>query len=251
MRYIYFAILAIYFLASCTGRVKYNAEDFKKQQIEYEQKKAELKRTKGEFFKEHKETLMKLIEITNKLIDTTTVFKDLPSDTNFFLSGVFCKPINYLYSSYSAASQNRANQANVIFLDKMDNNISESSFTDPLKELRACYKDNTDLACINIKEDKLKTILDLKYAFLVNEILRVEPKVQAKGFEGGLYFAQLICYDLIEDKPVLSFVASATSSESIKVFSESQQNVQFQLQQDFRKNIRTGIMDACKKHFVF
>jgi hypothetical protein len=251
MKNIYFAVLAIYFLVSCTGRVKYNAEDFKKQQTEYEQKKARLNRTKGKFYKEHKEALLKLVKITNKLIDTATVFKDIPSDTNFFLADVLCRPINYIYSNYLTTSHEQENQVNIIFLDKMDNNIAESSFTDPLKELRACYKNNSDLACINIKKNKLKSILGLKYAFLVNEILRVDPKAQAKGFESGLYFAQLICYDLIEDKPVLTFVASATSSESIQVFSESQQNVQLQLQQDFRKNIQKGIMDACKKHFMF
>lgn len=250
MKTILIASLLSIILVSCSSRKEYNDEDYKQQQVNYEKKKAELNRTKGEFFKANKTKLMVLVQLVDELKDTTKSFEGVLSDSTYYKNDVVMNPLNFrLRNLQYTSNEGNVAEANAVFLHRLMTTFSNEIFSDIFKELKTCYDSNNDLPCFKLKEDELKAILDLKYAFIVDEIIKVNPVIKSsKEFESGLYLSRIICYDIINKNPMLSFVVAAQNSDEISAINGL---AEMKINQDFNENIKKEISKACKKHFLF
>lgn len=237
---------------SCSNRKEYKDEDYKQMQQDYEKKKAELNRAKGKLYKENKEKLMGLAELFTTLKDTAKSFENAPDDTTYFKDDIAMEAINYsmgfdMYSSQKVKTD--APEAKAIFLHRMLVDSSDILFSDPIEKLLACYESNNDIPCLNMKEAEIQTILDLKYAFVVDEILKVGPQLKSNDeFESGFLLGRIICYDLVKKSPLLAFVFGAQNSEQVSYY---QGMGKMKIEEDFKSNIKKAVKEACKKHFLF
>jgi hypothetical protein len=252
MKNILIAVLALAFVVSCEGKKTFKDEDYKQQQAEYEKKKAELNKAKGEFYKANKQKLMDLVEIIKQLKDTTKSFGKISKDTSFFKDDVVMKAINFSTPSNRITKipdkQNVA-EAQVFFIHRLKHEASSEYFSEPFKELETCYDSKNDFPCIQMKEEDLQSILNLKYAFIVDDMLRIEPKLKSSSeFDMGLYFGSITCYDITNKKVIYSFTVTAQNSESVSSFEGGLESA---IRMDFRQNIRAALENACLKHFVF
>lgn len=250
MRFFFIPVIAVIFLSSCSNRIEYKEEDYKRKQVEYEKKKAELNRLKGKLYEENKSSLMGLAEIIINISDTTKSFKDVPNDTSYFKKDVIIESINFKRGiNYSSPKNSNTPKANAVFIHRTIYPLSKEIFTDPLEELKVCYQSKNDFPCLNMESKELKEILDLKYAFILDDLIKAEPKkkLSSDEFESGFYIGNIICYDIQSKKPLLSFVVGAQNSEQISYMNIS--SVQSTLQRDFKTNIEKEIMQACRKHF--
>ncbi len=254
----YSAVFTLIFLtlfSACSNRKEYDPEEYKRQQAEYEKKKREIELEKGLFFADNKQKLIDMVKKVDDLKNQTLELEDVNSDTTFFYNEGIINPINFgmrFESSFTiarpSAREENADLISSIIIEK--DSDSEEAFDDPLKELRQCLKLNPDIDCINIKVKELTKIANLKYAFIYQKILMQRPTLSGNEYNSGIFFAQFICYDLVNEKPFYRFTASATSSETVEFRENSfSRDANTYIQRDFNKNIDKGITDAFKKHF--
>jgi len=252
MKNILVMVLAFVVLVSCDSKKNYKDEDYKQKQIEYEKKKAELTRSSGEFYKANKQKLMDIMALISELKDTTKKLGDISKDTSFYKSDVQMIPVNFgIVSTYNAEKVNTANspKAKVFFTCKDQNDSQREVFESPLKELETSFKSNNDAPALKMKEEDLQTILDFKYVFVVDDIIKIEPEVKGTNeFESGLYIGHILCYDLLNKKKLYSFVISAQSSNSVSSMSGG---LGYAVKRDFESNIMDAIKKGSEKHFYF
>ena len=249
MKKYFLAFLACALIVSCSGRKEYRDEDYKQQQVEYEKKKADLNKSKGEFYKANKEKLMALVELIDMLKDTTKSYEDVPTDSNYYKNDVAMKSINFDIGVYQSSNNKNIPEVKVVFLHRLLHESSKEIFMDPFKGLKTCYESKNDIPCTRMKEEELQNILNLKYAFILDDIIKVNPVIKgSEEFESGLYIGRFICYDIVNKKPLLSFVVGAQNSKEISSYTGS---AEFELNRDFDSNIRKELEQACEKHFLF
>jgi hypothetical protein len=252
MKNILIVVLALAFVASCDGKKNFKDEDYKQQQTEYEKKKAELNKSNGQFYKENKQKLMDLVEILIQLKDTTKSFGKISKDTSFFKKDVVMKSLNFSISSFQNPGQAEKQpiaEAQAFFVHRLRHDATAEYFSDPLKELETCYESKNDLPCMKMKEEDLKAILNLKYAFVVDDIIKIEPKLKMSSeFDTGLYFGSITCYDITSKKAIYSFIVTAQNSEKVSSFEGGLESA---IKIDFKQNIRAALEKDCLKHFIF
>jgi hypothetical protein len=252
MKNLFIAFLSFVLLVSCNGKKSFSDEEYKQKQIDYEKKKAEISKSNGEFYKENKQKLMGFAELLKSLEDTTKSLKALSKDTSYFKSDVRMKSINFQLVSIPNPGNNSNTdvpKVNVFFLHRKNKDLSKEFFNDPFKELITCYESKNDFACLKMKQDELQKILDLKYAFIVDDLIRVKPEVtNSSEFQSGLYIGSIECYDLLNKINIYSFVVAAQNSAKV---SSMEGGLEMEIKLDFDLNIRNAIEDECKKHFLF
>lgn len=261
----HYALLLVLLVAlSCSTRKEYNAEEFQQIQLDYEKEKIAYSKLKMEanldkekLFNENKPLLISLIQLVDQLRDTATSFENVHADTTFFMENVIMKPMNFgIAAGYRTRTEDtdqtsKTSIAKVIFLAKGLSKSSDSFFRGYLDELESCVMTQNDAQCLEIQSDKLQSILDLKYAFIVKELLRIQPEIKKKEFSGGIYMANVVCYDLDTRNPLFTFLATAESSDEISYGGTFGKSADETVKRDFESNIQKGILRACKKHFEF
>jgi hypothetical protein len=252
MKNILVVVLSFVLAVSCNGKKSFSDEEYKQKQVDYEKKKAELSKSNGEFYKENKQKLMDFAELLKSLKDTTKSFKALSKDTSYFKSDVLMKSINFqLISNPNLGNNSNTDipEVNVFFLHRKNKDLSKEFFNDPFKELITCYESKNDFACLKMKQDELQKILDLKYAFIVDDLIKVKPEVtNSSEFQSGLYIGSIECYDLSNKTTIYSFAVAAQNSAKV---SSMEGGLEMEIKLDFDLNIRKAIEDECKKHFLF
>lgn len=257
MKYISLLLLSL-LVISCSHRKEYKADTYQKMQLEYENEKAELTEAlvkanvdKEKLFKDNKSELIKLVKLVDKLKNSKTNFENVNTDTTYTKKDVLMYPINFGLASRKKNKHSNIPMVNAIFIEQgVKSSNKESKFRNYLESLKSCLASEDDNECLQIKSDKMQNFLDIKYAFVVKKMMRTEPKLMKEGFEGGMYIANIICYDIKQDKPIYSFLAMAGNSEQIRV-NEQYNSARTRIKEDFEINIKKGILEACREHFVF
>lgn len=243
-------ICSFIFFSCINKNPKLNEEDFKNEQLAYENIKKKVNENKVQFFNEHRDSLMKKIRLFKKLKDTATVFKNVNSDTTFFFKNVRLNAINYNLGIKSIEGKE------AIFLNRtMTAPISKyKSLSESYAQLYSCL-DTDDESCTYIEKPFLQQLLDIKYAFVIDGYTLIEPNIESKkSFQSGLFVGSVLVYDLIHNKPLYRYAYSAQNSEQItyreqrSYFKEKPLDV---IKDDFENNIIVSFRKATKKHFNF
>jgi hypothetical protein len=250
MKNILMAALIFVSIVSCNGKKDFSDEEYKKKQQDYEKRKSELNKSTGVLYQQNKQKLMDLTEQIQKLKDTTLSFGKTSKDTTYFKKDVVMRSINFdISTSQNLNDKKDQTVVNSFFLQRLNLNSSTENFTDPFRELEACYQSKNDLPCSKIKDKDLQAILDLKYVFIVDDFIKSDAVIKGeKEFDTGFYIGTITCYDILNKKPVYSFVVTAQNSNEISSF---QGGLEMALKRDLNSNIRTALGEACRKHFIF
>ncbi len=232
------------FLFACSTGIELDPDVYKQQQAEYEQEKERLTATRGVFYKEHKEELMSLTETILMLKDTATSFPDdIPSDSNYFLRGESLVKLDEYPKTRADANIARAA---FVVRNKVEDSDKNYKLLD---ELCACKLSNSDLPCLKLSDLKLTNILNLKYVFVIDEWLKMNPKMKGSGFEGGGYVATVTCYNVKRKTFDYRYTVIAQSSD--QVYTTTGYSGQRKLQNDFDLNIRKEYVKSLNKHYRF
>lgn len=242
-------LLALFLCFNCINKTPdVDEEEYKKTQLEYEALKQELSISKDAFFTENKDSLIKKVNLFKRLKDTVTVFENVNKDSLFFLKEVQLTSLNY-----SLGRQTKVGEK-VVFLPKRAEKFADVlSFYETYKQLYSC-EDNNIEACKGMKTAVLKEFLDIKYAFVFEGYIIIEPSLDAKdSFASGLFFGSVLVYDLVKNKPLYQYSFTATNSEEISyreggILSEKPIEV---IKRDFNSNISKAFREKTKKHFNF
>ncbi|MEH0157212.1 hypothetical protein V6R21_24075 [Limibacter armeniacum] len=252
-------LLLLLVLSACSNRKEYKAEDFKKQQQEYETLKAEVSQSKQLFYTEHKAKLTRLIQKLNYLEDENTDFGAVAIDSNYYKSDILLEPLN-LGHKISIYGKNDKDdhlkdlpKAKAVFIIRSKDEYISKLVFDPAKDLRSCYDSVLDMDCLSVKEEKLSELMEVQYAFVIDLMYLEKPSVTGSSqFNGGTFAGMVTFYDMEEEKALLRFVVTATSSDEIQTHSSfGNRSIGRVLESDFKHNIKEGILETCRKHFVF
>jgi len=251
-------------MVSCSRRKSFDAEEYLQIQKSYELEKIsysegqqEANKTKQELFDENRIALIDLIYLVEKL--AVTKFDQVNNDTTYFKNDVTMNPVNFgSRNRYMNKSRNQGKSngalSNVIFLNGDHENGSNGIGSSYLEKIKSClFLKEGDFDCLNeIEYHKIKEVMSLEYAFIITEQIRIEPELKGNEFNGGIYAANVICYDLKEKDAIFSFFVISKSSDEVQTSSGAfARSPKDQLLFDFNRNIKKGIFDSCKKHFQF
>jgi len=249
MKTFFIVFLSLFILTSCVEKnPQLDEADYKKEQQEYELLKAKLEGGNKSFFIENKDEIFSKINLFKKLKDTATVFEDVNDTEDFYLNDVKLQSINYNIGNKEGLK--------VVFIEKEKE--GKPSFYHKLEEpYDALYfcETNDKGKCSNLDLDVIKEFLDIKYVFLINGYRLMEPKITgSKSFESGLFIADIVVFDIENNKPIYNYSVSATNNEEISVVSLGKGAYDLSdhyLTNDFNKNINQNMREETEKHFNF
>ncbi len=249
MKTFFIVFLSLFILTSCVEKnPQLDEVDYKKEQQEYELLKAKLEGGNKSFFIENKDEIFSKINLFKKLKDTATVFEDVNDTKDFYLNDVKLQSINYNIGNKEGLK--------VVFIEKEKE--GKPSFYHKLEEpydaLYFCETNDKD-KCSNLDLDLIKEFLDIKYVFIINGYRLMEPKITgSKSFESGLFIADIVVFDIENNKPIYNYSVSATNNEEISVVSLGKGAYDLSdhyLTNDFNKNINQNMREETEKHFNF
>lgn len=249
MKTFFIVFLSLFILTSCVEKnPQLDEVDYKKEQQEYELLKAKLEGGNKSFFIENKDEIFSKINLFKKLKDTATVFEDVNDTEDFYLNDVKLQSINYNIGNKEGLK--------VVFIEKEKE--GKPSFYHKLEEpydaLYFCETNDKD-KCSNLDLDLIKEFLDIKYVFIINGYRLMEPKITgSKSFESGLFIADIVVFDIENNKPIYNYSVSATNNEEISVVSLGKGAYDLSdhyLTNDFNKNINQNMREETEKHFNF
>jgi len=258
-------LISISFFNCVNKNPSLNEEDYKKEQLEYEALKKKINGDKTAFFNDNKEAIMEKIRLFKKLKDTATTFSNVNTDSTFFLKDVNLNAINYTLFEFGlrrndkmlkSTSKRNNKSEKVVFLPKREENYSKYySFKEEYEQLYAC-EENANQSCEHMEVKVLKEFLDIKYAFIFEGFTIIKPSLDKKdSFSSGLFYCDVLVYDIINNKPLYKYSFSATNSKQIS-YRESNKSYLNEkpidvIKNDFRKNIRSALYKETKKYFNF
>ena len=186
MKTFFIVFLSLFILTSCVDKnPQLNEEDYKKEQQEYELRKAKLEGGNKSFFIENKEAIFNKINLFKKLKDTATVFEDVNDAEDFYLNEIKLQSINYNIGNKEGLK--------VVFIEKEKDGKPAfyHKLEEPYDALYFCETNDKD-KCSNLDLNVIKEFLDIKYVFVVDGYRLMEPKIiGTKSFESGLFIANI------------------------------------------------------------
>ena len=249
MKTFFIVFLSLFILTSCVEKnPQLDEADYKKEQQEYELLKAKLEGGNKSFFIENKDAIFSKINLFKKLKDTATVFEDVNDAEDFYLNDVKLQSINYNIGNKEGLK--------VVFIEKEKE--GKPSFYHKLEEpYDALYfcETNDEEKCSSLDSDVIQEFLDIRYVFIIDGYRLMEPKKMGmKSFEPGLFAADIVVYDIDEDKPIYNYSISATNNDEISVVNmggRAYDLTDHYLINDFNKNINENMRVETEKYFYF
>ncbi|WP_158974545.1 hypothetical protein [Cellulophaga sp. L1A9] len=235
-------------------------------QKEYEQKKETLTKNKGVYFKGNSTAIIAKINSLNKLADSTNTFNEASNDSTLFYRSAAINFINFPSyivtdkdksvnsSSFEFRAKQKSNvpSKSAVFIAKENNKFAKQNIKDVLSDLYSCTNIPLDITCTSLNETELEQFKDISLAFIIEGYSIMDPKLDdADNFSSGLFFATITAVDVEKNHPILKFDVSATNSDKIEYREGGYMNESpsQKISEDYRKNIRTALLAACKKHF--
>lgn len=241
--------ISLFILTSCVEKDPQLSEaDYRKEQQEYEQLKAKLEGGNKSFFLENKEAIFSKINLFKKLKDTTTLYENVNNTEDFYLDDIKLQAINYNIGNKEGLK--------AVFLEKEKDGTPSFNrkLEEPYDALYFCESNDED-KCSNLDLDVIKEFLDIKYVFIINGYRLMEPKITgSKSFESGLFIADIVVYDIDNDKPIYNYSVSATNNEEISVVSLGRGAYDLSdhyIANDFNNNINENMRVETEKYFNF
>jgi len=262
MKNLLFLLSSLLFFSACIDKdPKLDEAKYMSMQQEYEANKNEIASVKTSFYNDNQETLSKRIAMFRKIKDSSNQFTGVSTDTTYFHQKDALRMTNFpmqLGRNFTiprtSGSKAKIDAKTAIFIAKDGNAYAEGAFSAFYEELFDCEPNKISAACTDLKVAKLQDFLNLKYAFVVAGHTLTEPSLEgSSNFSPGIFVANIIAYDLSEDKPILNFSVVATNSDEVSYREGGflSANPLDEIKGDFRVNIQKALWEGCKKHFNF